>query len=138
MFFFEFLMIICTPDGRSVSFWETLPVHVSQNGILFRIHNLNAELWPTRVHCALLLVCMCHSGRHCLCMYPRMRQFIAIRIRLQNFDRQECIVHSCLSSTMILRENTLLTLFKILISLFNIYLLFFVLYIPYGMYWTIL
>ena len=93
--------VLCTLVGLHVSFWETLSLHVSQNETIFCNQNVVAKLWPTRVYCALLSVCMSHSGRHCLCMSPRMRQSYAIRMWLQNFDRQECIVHSCRSACLI-------------------------------------
>ena len=78
-----------------------LPVQISKNDTLFRNQKLIAELWLARVYCALLSVTMCHSGRHCHCMSPRMTQSYAILFWLQNFDRQECIVHSCRSQCII-------------------------------------
>ena len=88
----------------TVSFRETLPLHVSQNETIFCNQNVIAKLWPTRVYCALLSVAVSHSGRHCLCMSPRMEQCSAFITWTRKFDRQECIMHSCRSQFLILGD----------------------------------
>ena len=85
----------------TVSFRETLPLHVSQNKTIFCNQNVIAKLWPTRVYYALLSVAVSHSGRHCLCMSPRMEQCSALITWTRKFDRQTCIVHSCRSACRI-------------------------------------
>ena len=117
--------VLCTLVGLHVSFRETLSLHISQNETIFRIHNLNAEVWPTRVYCALLSVCMSHSGRHCHCMSPRMRHSSAFITWMRKFDRQECTIHSCRSKCILQSKTLSYNLFEVK-KKFNYFFLLFI------------